>query len=482
MYTILRTYGRRVHESARIDQIDITNISFQTLTQHYYDVYFIIQTKGDERERVLYFSELPIQTQISDKYITDWIKALGNQALPLGDDLPMHLSGEVYSWDGLSRGFDYKSFKYGIHPRSRMLEEDKTDLLITHPDVDYNHATLHSLVSINGLFHYHEDSEYGWVCVDGNKTRNKRRDSTHVNILDFTQIGEVHRYRITDKMIRQVSTAMPLSDQFYIDTGVNLTGKTLGIVIGGYLHLLDNTYKQVSNTLVKVLWSNLMWETLYFKMNEILDLELPITKYSDNPSDTRVLDMELYHDEVIRAVLKHPTSFLVVIYNPCINIEYYPVGHMGIPKRYETAIPPIYPLRIGEGRYMAYHATKELDRWSLAVDDDIIHYPIRYQKPLHDALMIHDAYPPVQGQGYAPAHFVRITSDRDICTRLLDSYFENMNHNLGTLKPYMQRIDHESLPYVSHPFNDFFRPPLILNEDLNAAYYRTNQSLLPFEA
>lgn len=474
-YTLVKTMGRRIDTSALIEQIDAGDIPLNQLAQIYYDIYFIVNVKNYKNPKVLYFNELPLETQTKSVSINDFFRKIKNVHIPyLRDELPQHVRGEVYAWDVHSWDFRYQSYQLGSHPNARIEEEDKTDLLLwRESDTDHYHETVHSLVSINGLFHYYEFMQKGWAIPDGNKTRLKNPNKTHIGILDFTQIGEIQLRRITDDMILPGKDNAPLHEMAYIDTKENLKNKTVGICIGGYFHLLDHTYKRVSNRMLKINFSNIKLESLYYKMKELIDVSsLPITDFGDD----RVLGFELYHDSTIRELLKLPQSFIVIINNPTVVVYEEPVGHMGLPNRYESAIPPIYPLRIGEGRYPTYKAIKEFDRWVLAVEDNIVPLQVRYQKKNDKFSMIHNRIYPINGEEYARAHFMRIMSDRDLKIRDLDNVFEDTVKTLGPLKPYLTKLDNSNLDYHRDNSTQYYMPKKIIDIDFENEYYKVPTS------
>lgn len=474
MYTLLKAMGRRVNESAIIDQFDATGISLLKISQLYYNVYFIIKVDIYSTPRVIYYTDLPLEVQFSHLTIVDYLTSLKNKTIDyLMTDIPVHVRGEVYAWDLFSWDFECKSIKVGYHDNARLTDEDRTDLRISKKGLDNVYLGKHCMVSINGLFHYHEYSDRGIIVVDGNVTKQKRMDSTHISILDFTQVGEVKLKRITEKMIRQPNDGSTLKDNVYIDIGESSSKKTVGIVIGGYFHLLDHTYKHVSDRVIKIDFNNIKWESLYYKMKDIIDISnLPMTDYHDD----RVIGFELYHDKTIKALFTLPQSFIVIIDNPNVAVQEEQIGHMGIPQRYESAIKPIYPLRIAEGRYVGYKAIKEYDKWVICVDDNIVPLQVRYQRPEDKFNITHNRIYPLNGEVYATAHYVRIYSDRDLKTRLLDTYFEGMGHNLGSLKPYMLHDLRDDLRYDgdNDPISEYHSPEKLIDLDFdNDPYYKT---------
>lgn len=471
-YTLVKTMGRRFNEPAIIDSIDAGDVSLLALSQMYYDIYFIITVKNLEGHRVLYFNDLPVSVQTGTQSINQYFTSIGNKTIKeLSVEVPIHIRGEVYAWDVHSWGFNYDSIQLGAHKLANLVEEDKPDLHLYKKDTDdHTFYGKHSLVSINGLIHYHDYSKSGWVILDGNKTRLKNPNKTHMSILDFTQVGEVKVKRITETMVRPSKPGIPLSESVYIDAGESLAGKTVGIVIMGYLHLLDHTYKRISDKMIKVNINNIRLETLYYKAKDIIDLStLSLTDFGND----RVLGFEFYHDTVIREMLTLPQSFLVIIDNPNIAVLEEPVGHIGIPGRYESALPPIYPLRIGEGRYPAYKAVKEIDRWMLAVEDNIVPLQVRYQNKKDMFHMVHDRVYPINGETYATAHYVRIISDRNLKMRDIDPYLEEANKDLGSLQPWIIGDTYELMEYSKDTTREYYMPDKIINEDFTQPYYST---------
>lgn len=478
-YEIKYAMGRLKNNPGIVLQLseeETHSVSLTLLNQKYIDLFWVIEHKTlpDFGVQTLYFNELPIDYQVSSRSMDTFLVDYHNLPINFTKIVPQYYRAEVYSWDINSWGFDYHSMKLGNHPRASIPDEDKTELLITRKNTDMVHAGKHGLVSINGLFHYHEYDENGLLVVDGNTTRSKNRNQCQINLLDFTQIGELTLKPITREMIRPANQAVSLSDNVYIDVGESMSGKTVGIVIGGYFHLLDHTYKRVTDTVLKIDFNNIMWESLYYKMKDILDIRhLNITDYGDD----RTTGIDLYHDETILRLLTLSQSFLVFIDNPYLSITEVQLGDMGIPKRYETATKPIYPLRIGEGRYPAYKAIKEFDRWSIAVEDNIVPRQVRYRRHRELNDIRHNRIYPIHGETYATAHFMLIQSDREILSYIIDPYFIPLPRDIGPLKPYM--LDYNQ-PGIHHEEDlreaDVYIPPKIINEDFNDIYYRTTVS------
>lgn len=408
MYTLIKTVGRRYDLNGLVDTLDVSQVSLINLSQQYHDICFILNVDVYPEPKVLWFKDLPLDVQVSDKTILQYLDSIGNQTIPINDTIPEYIRGEVHAVDVHSYPFSYQSTQAGAHPNARIEEEDKDDLLLTHEKLSDARYSQHALVSVNGFFHRFVPAENGITIIDGNKTKNKHRDKTHINYLDFSQVGEVKMIQITEEMIKAPNN-VELKDNIYIDVNESLVGKTVGIVLGGYLHIHDHTYKQIGDHGIKIDFNNIRWESLFYRMKEYLNIDhFPITDFGND----RVIGFELYHDKTIKALLTMSQSFIVVIDNPYIAIVEEYIGHMGIPKRYESALLPLYPIRIGEGRFPAYKAEKNLDKWVISIEDNIVPLQVRYQREDDDFHMRHDQVYPISGEVYATAHYYRIMTDK----------------------------------------------------------------------
>lgn len=425
-YRVNACYGRDLM-SRDIKKLEVDRVPMIEILQKYEDVFFELESKYDKGNlAVLKLNDVPIEYVTAYYNIRQFLEANQNNVLPLEKKTLTSRLGEVYAYDVDSYNFEYDFFLKDTHPRSRLHPEDKKDLLLTHKDKDYIKFGKHCLVSINGLFHLHDYSTDGICIVDGGTTIRKNLDKKHLNILDFTQVGSLKLVPIKPENIFKPSSISEIWDNVYVHLDEPINNRTLALVIGGYLHLNDHTYTTISDRIVKIDFNTISWETLFYKMKEIIDVTpLGLTDFGDD----RVLGFELYHDTTIRKLLQLSQTFFVLIDNPNVKVDEIPVGHMGVPKRYETGLKPIYPLRIAEGRYPAYKWFREKDKWVLAVEDNIVPLQVRYQKPQTREHVIHNRVYPIHGEKYAAAHFVRIYSDiitetpDEVIPKLLDLDF-----------------------------------------------------------
>lgn len=440
MYTLKTTQGRRYDLNGLVDTVDASQVSLINLSQLYDDICFVLDVDVYPDPKVLWYRDLPLEVRISDQTIVQYLESVGNKTLPLQDKLPEYRRGEVHAIDIHSHPFTYTSTVASMHENARIDEEDKHDLVLKHERFkEDSRYSEHCLVSINGLFHHFTPTEDGIFIIDGNKTKNKHRDTTHICLYDFSQVGHVKMIPITEAMVKK-PVNVEMKDNIYIDLPEDVVGKTVGICIGGYLHLHDHTYKQIGDQCLKIDFNEIRWESLFYKMKDLIDVSsLPLTDFGND----RVLGFELYHDKTILALLQLSQSFIVVIDNPYIAIAEEYIGHMGTPKKYESAIPPLYPIRIAEGRFPAYKANKNTNTWVISIEDNISPLQVRYQREDDDFHMRHDQVYPVSSEVFSTAQYYRILTDKKV------------ESNENPLPLFLERKLDDEYYRISDPFNDF---------------------------
>jgi len=119
---------------------------------------------------------------------------------------------------------------------------DKTDLLLTRNGIDYLDMAKHCLFSLNGFFHFSEGSINGVYLRHARQSFLKSNDN-HVGIFSFADVGEIITLPITADMLFTDDPAASYYKGVKINTGLDTDNYTIFVVIGGYLHVQDASYK-----------------------------------------------------------------------------------------------------------------------------------------------------------------------------------------------------------------------------------------------
>src|SRR5690606_25091812 len=128
------------------------------------------------------------------------------------------------------------------HPDVYFPEADQRDIMLSKEGINYEFLQKHALVSVNGFFHKTTFSSHGVRIVDGAKSALLCND-TNVGILSTVNLGSVEYVSITEDMIYKLDESHRLSSKAFINLGVDTEDKTVLLCLGGYLHILDGSYR-----------------------------------------------------------------------------------------------------------------------------------------------------------------------------------------------------------------------------------------------
>jgi hypothetical protein len=153
----------------------------------------------------------------------------------------------------------------------------------------------------------------------------------------------------------------------YIDTGVDLSTKTVMLVLGGYLHFLDKrTFFRISPSAFGIDFSKIPMVGRYYESYKVLNFDsLGLEQSPINASQISVSN--LLSDDVLRQYLQLSQTFFVVLDNEEIFMDTIEVKPSKLPGTYTASLPPVYPFSVGHGRHEVFWPRKEYDRYSVNI-------------------------------------------------------------------------------------------------------------------
>lgn len=243
---------------------------------------------------------------------SQWFDQLTDQALVLTPEYPV-LNEVMANYKPITynTGGKYELAKRGYHPSHNVAAEDYDDVIINYSAVTPQYLHENALWSFGGFFLPTTWHSYGLRVMGAGDLIRKSSDF-RAGCLNFEKIGKVTQVPITQSMISKVDDTYTYFDSVTINAGTSLTNKTVGIVLGGYLHLLDGFVKVISDRTVKLSMRHLQY----------IERMLVARKYLDIPG-LEIEDVEAYaipqklrSDIAGLAYLTSPYSFLVIIDNP----------------------------------------------------------------------------------------------------------------------------------------------------------------------
>lgn len=296
--------------------------------------------------------------------VEQWLVANGNKTLPTVDR-PYELRTRYAKFmDAFRAGYKVTPVNPKTATDADLDKADKKWLYLNRPKTDMAKFGKHCMVSVNGYWHYMEGSKDGaWVrdgmvsCIHANLNE--------IGILNFADVSELHYHPITKEMIYRHLPNEPLGNRACIDLGIDVTNKTIALVLGGYLHILDaKSFYRIGTEQVMIDFRNIPLMERYYESRKYLNLSgLGLQVSSVN--DSQISVAELFSDEVITRYLTMSQSFILILDNTDIYLdkEVMKVGkvmNLGI-----TYAKPDLPLFTGFGRNVIYWSRHEQKQWAI---------------------------------------------------------------------------------------------------------------------
>ena len=276
--------------------------------------------------------------------------------------------------DLFKAGYKIKTTHRTIHNTQDILEEDKTDIILTKEGLDYNQFYNNCLVSINGYFHRTEvDPSIGIFVLNGLTTKRHAKCNT-IGIHSFKNIASIRTKTITKEMIKKVPTKKYLKEGIIINVNEDISNKSVVIIVGGYQYLIDNNcFSYFNDRSIMVDINKLYLFEKYHESMSSIDLSfLPINKTPRSPSQIGVEDF-LSDDNLLAYFTNIEHSFIVIIDKENLVEDRIALKHNNMPMNYVSYIKPEYPIFNGLGKVVNYWSQYEDKQWSIHCVDNYQH-------------------------------------------------------------------------------------------------------------
>lgn len=374
MYKYVRAVGRRYGQSERWKPVNLAKVTLSEAFAEYANIWVWVTHELIDHEQVLDLNELKSELFFENVLLPTWLTTIGNRSLPIDDTPPTFETVKVRCMDLWLAGYKVTTTNPLGHPEMEYPRNDEVDLLITRPDTDYELFARHCLVSINGLIHRVDYSTSG-VHVAGGGKSNLIANRNEVCGISFLDIGELTTLTIDPAKVTRSHPDQPLCEVITYDTGVDLTNKVVGVVLGGYFHLLDKVCNVVSDTGVSIQIGNTPLLERWYESKGLIDME-SIT-LEQNPNNVEHIDRsEFFSDEVMLKYLTLPQTFIVLIDTPNLYVDRHALRSTGLPGKFVDHTGELFPLIGPLGKLMSYHREANDGQYSIAVHEA---FDVNYQ-------------------------------------------------------------------------------------------------------
>lgn len=412
MYQYVAAIAKDKDPRSQWQTTDVHQLTFNEMRQRYSDVLFHLSNPALPGERWISLKDLLTVGVRLDMTPVNWLAQWGNKPLPDKEGAPTIEKGHVLYRDAWQAGYKFHHIQPGGPINDNLPLSDRTSLLLQKTNLDY--ADMHSkvLVTVNGLLHLTDYNSDGLHVIQGGKTV-QHAARNHVGIINFADVGALSFTPITSGIIEKgLDTDLDLAECLYLNLNQDLTGKTVMLSIGGYLHTLDNVYQVVNPVegIVKVRLRHVNLMHRIFESRDIISLSsMALTSHQMNSG--LVSPTELFSDTVIESYMTLPQSFAIVVDAPNLYVEKRPLEKAKLPGLYYNSYEPTVPMQLRTGLMPEYWSREEWGKWVLSVTDNLsrnYHFETldwREEGYVDPGLEPHDQY------DYSIAHLMEIGTE-----------------------------------------------------------------------
>lgn len=312
--------------------------------------------------------------------------------------------------DGFHAGYKIQP----IHPTASIDAQlplsEKTWLFLTRPDTDYHMFYDYCLVSVNGFFHMTDVSSNGVYVQDGMKS-NFLSGQNQLGIYSFHDIGKIELIPITEQMVYRQNNLQKFRDRAYVNLGKDVSDKTVMLVLGGYLHVLDRkTLHRIGDGTFMIDMRNLPLIDRYYESRKYLDfssLNLETTSRNDSQVDVE----NFFSDETLMAYLTLSQSFFVVLDHNDIFINKIPVKKTPNVNGFVTSHLPVLPLVTGHGKMTNYWYEHEDGLYAISCYDTLSYNRLYDTVDIEKQISVSDSCDPQNPVEHGSAFFLEVGCD-----------------------------------------------------------------------
>ena len=349
MYTFISAL---VQQKRTWDAVDVSSLTFFQLYQNYKNVILIVN--NGSVEKALAIKDLDYSYRFKKVTIADWLQTL-TATLPWLDSVPTIDSAPgVFYTDVFDHDFTVTRSDYTKHVTNPTIGRHGPDALLTHDNIDYIQLSKHALFTVNGYVHRTSASSRGLYVLRAGETL-ERTDSNHLGMVNFSQLGEIETHSIPESAVK-IDTRIPAHEQVLVTLpGVDFSNKTVLLCIGGYLCILDDTYRVMGNNTIQIKFREYPLIRRVLLSREDIKLDDLI-----NPiGNIQVKDIQ--SGSFIRRYLSHPFSFVITIDNDNISERIERLQATGLPGSFRSKAIPQGILFDNEGLISEYtlHGTDD---------------------------------------------------------------------------------------------------------------------------
>lgn len=338
-YTFIGASARLKALDSTWEDVTVSSLPLSEIFSTYRGIYFEVDHQAYAHSVFLNLFLMRDTLTADDltKTPQSWLTSIGDQSLPIVENLPMPREAWVKYEDAVKAGYSVDVINVGRNIDSQLPSDDKNDLLIRNHRINFSEMWQYFLVSVNGFIHRCTLGPDGLYVFDGGRT--KRIANNNISgLMSFRGVGKITQIPITREMITPALNNAALCEGFFVSLPDSVNGKTVILSIGGYLHVLDGAYRVVSDKMLKINFPKLDFVDRYFQSVRSINLDtLPVVK--GNSNDQQILVESFFSNDTVKAYMTLPQSFVIVVDTADIYLRHYDLDNTKLPGVFQHELP-----------------------------------------------------------------------------------------------------------------------------------------------
>lgn len=377
MYSLVTAVLKERNSNKPWSEVDLNNVSARDFLNNYISGYVVltnISLPGEHIVDYMSFLTQPLPQPLVNITFVQWLALIGNRVLPTISE-PDFKYGEAW-WSPICKANWELQKAHPISPSTQnYTPADLVDGLLTKGSVSMDVYGDYILVTQNGLLHFSYPTPQGLKVSDLTQSFYSSNKNS-VGVMSFTDIGKVKQVPVTIDNLIPVDPTDNYMREFHIDTETDLTGKTVWISIGGYLHTsVDEVFSVNDKTgLVGVNLEKVDIPRRIAHSSQLIDLSsLGIFNPDWSPTLFNLNDLKTH--TVMQRYLTLSQTFVIIIDTQNIQIQHEPLDYTGVIGVYKCNERRSYAVTNQYGLFQYYAAGKiDDDKMSVLIPPDLTMY------------------------------------------------------------------------------------------------------------
>lgn len=371
MYNLVSASVKLKDSSTGWKAKDIANIPLKELFSLYSGIYVILSNPYLNSEVAFNVYNLNNQHANSDITFQQFLYANGDNVLATEPKENAVFQKKIVKYIDLFRaGYRVRNTAPNTPPDTIHAEKDKTWLVLNKDGVSNETIFKYCIGVVNGFCHQMDYDQHAAYIVDGMKS-NFISGNNLAGLMSFAELGQIECLPITAEMLYKQTPSQEYKNTVCLNIGKSLVGKTLILVLGGYMHVLDDTmFKMIDDERCIVHFNNYPFIDRYYESKKYIDLSsLNLEETLNNPDQRGVNDF--FADDTITAYFTLSQSFLIIVDAADLSITKKYLRKPLLPEQYISDIKPNMPLVVGTGKLGNYWYAKHHGQWSVTCVDTV---------------------------------------------------------------------------------------------------------------